>query len=285
MIHDRDLTAGGPWVRRLEDTVYGVFALHTPGNELLIASTTYDSDLTVEFHDLDSFALKRTFVWPDSQRTAYGRVDSVAISPDGQHLAAVFSGLSPEFVEIVNVGTKQVVFSGGLGMQGSDMIWATDDLLFFAAEFEHPDFAGGIVAVSLEQLAGDSAGIDLNVLVGFSPDEWATGKPFDFVFAHDFSQMAYVWLGDIWVRDLGPSPSSPRQLTTGPGGLVGPVFSPEGEYIAFVEYERYGLSDTYVMANHRSEPWFVSGMNPELTEAYLLEANTLVERMLVWSDR
>src|SRR5690625_3605275 len=283
-IHDMNLSANGGWQQRMSGSVYDTLALHLPGDELHVASTSFGGPVTVEIHDLDTFALKSTFLWTDSTAGAYGRVDGLAVSADGEHVAALVTGSAP-FLEIINRNTHEVLYQGNPGIVGTDMVWLTDDLLVFAADINDPNtsLAGGIVAVSLDELASDSPVINLGVFVGFASDEWAVAKPFDFAFSHDIDQLVYAWNGDLWVNELQGEPS--HQLTTGPSGLVGPVFSPDGNYIAFVEHQSYSLRDTFVIPSHREEPFFVASGNPELNEAYLLASNTLVETMLVWLDQ
>ncbi len=283
-IHDMNLTANGSWTSRLTaGTAWESIALHLPANELQVIGTSYGSPVTVEAYDLDTFGTKSTFLWTDSEALAYGGVEGLAVSPDGEHLAAIFSGQDP-FLEIINRNTHEVVYQGNPGIEGSDMIWVTDNQLVFAAEFDDPNvsFAGGIVAVSLDELAGDSPVINMGVIVGFEPNEWAVAQPFDFAFSHDGSQLVYSWNGDLWVNELVGEPS--HQLTTGPSSLVGPAFSPDGKHIAFVEHKSFSLRDTFVIPNHREEPYFVDGTNLPDTQAFLLQESTLVDTMLVWLD-
>lgn len=281
-IHTRNLGASGEWAVRLDSSVYEVVAVNQAGNVLLIAGATFGSPLTVRTYNLSNFALSDTFVWPDSAERDYGRVHGLAVSPDGKHLAAVISGVGDAFLEIVNRETKEVRFTGFLGMAGNDMHWLTDDLLVMSAHTPDPanNLAGAIVAVSLEELASGSETVNMSLLVRFNDDEWAVSTPTDFTFSHDGSQIAYAYNSDIWVRDLSDD-SAPHQLTTGPTGLVGPVFSPDGNYLALVEYQRYSLRHTFVIPNHRSDPVFIDGISTE-TDAYLLEARTMIDTMLLW---
>lgn len=281
-VHTMNLSMAGDWTVRLGSSVYEVITVHRPGNELLVANASFGSPLTVASYDLSNFALSGTFVWPDSEDRDYGRVHGVALSPDGKHLAAVISGVGDPFLEIVDRGTKEVRFSGRLGMAGNQLHWLSDDLLALVANTPDPanNLAGAIVTVSLAQLASGSSEINMNLLVKFTPDEWAVDVPGDFTFSHDLSQIAYAWSSDIWVKNLGDD-SAPHQLTSGPTGLVGPVFSPDGRYLALVEFQRYSLRHTFVIPNHRSDPFFIDGLSTD-TEAYLLEASTLVDTMLLW---
>lgn len=283
-ILDMNLTANEKWEKRLNaGTAWESIALHLPANEVHVIGTSYGDAVTVEAYDLDTFGTKSAFLWTDSEALAYGGVDALAVSPDGEHLAAIFSGQSP-FLEIINRNTHEVVYEGDPGLVGADMIWLDDDLLVFAAEINDPsvDVAGGIVAVSLEEMAAAPDSFNLYGIVGFAPNEWAVAEPFDFAFSHDWTQLVYSWNGDLWVNELQGEPS--HQLTTGPSGLVGPVFSPDGQYIAFVEHRTYTGRDTFVIPNHREAPFFVDSGNLVDTQAYLLQESTLVETMLVWLD-
>ena len=281
-VHTIDLGASGEWTVRLDSSVYEVIAVHEPENELFTANATFGSPLTVRTHDLDNFALTDTFLWPDSEERDYGRVHSLAVSTDGSHFAAVISGVGDAFLEIVNRETKEVRFSGFLGMASSDLYWLSDDLLVMTAHTPDPanNLSGAIVAVSLDELASGSGTVNMTLLVRFNEDEWAISTPADFSFSHDRSQIAYAYNSDIWVKNLEDD-SPPRQLTTGPTGLVGPVFSPDGSHLALVEYQFHSLRHSFVIPNHRADPVFIDGTSAG-TEAWLLEARTLVDTMLLW---
>lgn len=283
-IHDLDLSGNGRWTERLSGSNYEVTALRRAANELHIGGTSYGDPVTVASYDLDRFALLDTFVWPESSGFGYGRITGLAVSPDGAHLAAVFNGGSEPFLEVINRDSGAVIYSGHPGQAGTDMTWLTDELLVFAAEFSNPtpELAGGIVAVSLEDFAAASGTINMGVVVGFSADQWAVSRPADFAVSHDNSQLVYAWNKDLWVNDLAGAPS--HQLTTGPTSLAGAVFSPDNRHIAFVEYQSVGLRDTFVLPNHREAPYFVSSSNRPDTAAFLLEASTLVEEILLWQD-
>src|SRR5690554_6532502 len=126
-IHTLDLAAGEEWQQRLRSSVYEVAALHLPANELMIANTSMGSALTVAVHNLDNFALKRSFVWPGTDNRDSARVNGLAVSHDGLHFAAVIEGLGTDFLEVINTETREVLFSGSLGLAGTDLIWLADD--------------------------------------------------------------------------------------------------------------------------------------------------------------
>ncbi len=277
-----DLSADGQWIERLDSSVYETLAVQPERNELLAASVSFGSPLIVRSYSLANYSLTDTFVWPDSDTRDVGRVNGLAVSPNGTHLAAVLEGLGEPFLEIVERDTKLIRFTGYLGMTGSDLLWLSDDLLVLSTHIDDPagEVAGGIVTVSLTELASGSETVTLNLLVGFGTDEWAAAKPFDFTFSHDRTQIAYAWNSDIWVKSLTDN-SPPHQLTTGPSGLVGPAFSPDGNAIALVEYQRYTLRDTFIIPNHRHDPLFIDGTSAG-TQAFLLEAATLVNEIMLW---
>lgn len=281
-VHTKDLSVNGDWTVRLDSSVYEVIAVHQPAGELMTARATFGSPLTVSTHSLNNFALTDTFVWPDSAERDYGRVHGLAVSTDGKHLAAVISGVGDAFLEIVNRETKEVRFTGFLGMAGNDLHWLTDDLLVMSAHTPDPanNLAGAIVAVSLAELASGSGTVNMRLLVPFSADEWAVSQPTDFSFSHDGTEIVYSYNSDIWVRNLDDD-LAPHQLTTGPTGLVGPVFSPDGRHLALVEYQAYSLRHTFVIPNHRADPVFIDGISTE-TDAYLLEQRTMVDTILLW---
>src|SRR5690554_3181283 len=59
--------------------------------------------------------------------------------------------------------------------------------------------------------------------------------------------IAFVYGGDIWVADK--SGQNPRRLTINPGVELNPVFSPDGQKIAFTgNYD--GNTDVYVVPVH-----------------------------------
>src|SRR5690554_3783811 len=171
-VHTMNLSMAGDWTVRLGSSVYEVITVHRPGNELLVANASFGSPLTVASYDLSNFTLSGTFVWPDSEDRDYGRVHGVALSPDGKHLAAVISGVGDPFLEIVDRGTKEVRFSGRLGMAGNQLHWLSDDLLALVANISDPanNLAGAFVTVSLAELASGSSEINMNLLVKFTPD-------------------------------------------------------------------------------------------------------------------
>lgn len=280
-VHTLDLTAGAEWQQRLGSSVYEAVAVHLPANELMIANTSMGSPLTVATYDLDNFALKRSFVWPGTGDRDYARVNGLAVSRDGLHFAVVIEGIGTEFLEVINTQTREVLFSGSLGLAGTDLIWLADNLLAFSAHLNHPEWAGGIVAVTLDELANGGDTVSLGVIMPFDSDEWTFDQPFDFAFSPDMEQLAYAYNSDIWVKDLTDSTAAPRQLTTGPTGLAGPTFSPDGRYLALVERQSYSLQDTFVIPLDLPAPVFIDGANSG-TDVLLLEADTLVDVMLVW---
>lgn len=282
VVLSNDLSSNGGWTQRLDSSVYETLAVHPQQNELLAGSVSFGSPLIVRSYSLANYSLTDTFVWPNTDTRDVGRINGLAVSPDGVHLAAVLEGIGDPFLEIVERETKQTMFMGYLGMTGSDLLWLSDDLLVISAHINDPagEVAGGIVSVSLAELASGSETVSLNLLVGFGPDEWAGAKPFDFTFSHDGTQIAYAYNSDIWVKSLTDN-SPPHQLTTGPTGLVGPAFSPDGNFIALVEYQRYTLRHTFIIPNHQEDPLFIDGTSAG-TEAVLLEAATLVDEILLW---
>lgn len=64
-------------------------------------------------------------------------------------------------------------------------------------------------------------------------------------------KLAFVYAGDIWVAERDGS--NPRRLTSHPAEESGPVFSPDGNWIAFsAEYENN--TDTYVIPSSGGQP-------------------------------
>jgi tricorn protease len=65
------------------------------------------------------------------------------------------------------------------------------------------------------------------------------------------NKLAFVYAGDIWVA--GRDGSNPRRLTTHPAEENGPVFSPDGNWIAFsADYENN--IDTYIIPSSGGQP-------------------------------
>lgn len=283
IIHTMDLP-GGTWTRRLNSSVYNAEALHLPGRELFIGGVSLGSDLTVAIHDLDNFAIKSVFVWPNSAGQDVARIEGLAISRDGKYAAAMLRGSGPDFLEIIDIAERQIVHSQQLTPASlTDLQWLDGNRLVIVLDLQPatPELAGAIAAVSLDELIAGGDTIEIDLLVSFNEEQWALAKPHSMTFSHDLTQIAYSYQGDIWAGEIG---EAPHQLTYGPTTLTGPAFSPDGDDIAFVEHHSYAPNPTFVMPNHRGSPLFVDG-NGSDTDAVLLEDSTLVDRMLVWLPR
>lgn len=280
-IHSLDLPAGVEWQQRLSSSsVYGAAAVHRPANELMLASLNMGAPLRIAVHDLENFALKRTFVWPNSGDSDYFRIHSLAVSPDGQHFAVFIEGIGPNFVEIINTGSMEVLFKGALPMAGYDLLWLDGDTIAFSAQLVETEWAGGIVGVPLENLADDSETIEFGILLPFIAAEWALGQPSDLSLSANSRQLAYSYNSDIWLKDLTNNEAA-RQLTTGPSTLVGPAFSPDATHLALVARKTPTRSDTFVLPLNQPEPLFVDGPNSD-PAAVMLAVDTMVDSMLRW---
>src|SRR5690554_806912 len=115
-IHTSVLRTGSDWLERLSISGgYDVVALNLPANELYVAGLNFLDPMDVAVYDLATFGRKDEWLWPDT--VDLGRVEGLAVSPDGRHAAALLWGLGREtFLEILDLETREVVVSGFTGV-------------------------------------------------------------------------------------------------------------------------------------------------------------------------
>jgi len=280
-VHTLDLSSSDPWVARADADVYDAVAVVLSQNELLTATDSFGSAMVVEVADLETFGVVEEFEWPYDE--AVGRVNGLAVTGDGQHMAALLEGLGPPYLEVVNREDLTVVYSGLDLISDDTMTWTPDDELVFALDLSHeenPDRWGAIGAVPLDRLhdAGDELMIDLYAI--FTRAEWDAGVG-GVAVSPDGSELMYTRGGELWVMDFAPG-ATPHQLTTGPIYDGGAQFSPDGAAIAFAAGDRDFATETYVIPNHRDEPLFIDH-GQDSGDEYLTGEDTLVDRMLAWA--
>jgi hypothetical protein len=275
----RDPDNEDAWVERDSISVYEAASVILPQNEIYIANDSYGSPLTIEVKDLTTFGLKETFEWAYDE--SVGRVNGLAVTEDGQYLAALVEALGPTYLEILERSGKTVVYSG-LDIVASNMIWTTDNKLVLALNLsrdDNPEQWGAIGVVALERFqAATNANITIDLYATFNRAEWELGVG-SLGLSQDNSQLVYTLGSDLWVMDFTPD-ATPHQLTTGPVYKNGAQFSPDNKFIAFSAGGQYGLDETYIIPNHRSEPLFIT--YGQGGDEYLIGENTLAEKILAW---
>lgn len=279
-VHTWDLTRSNDWLTRLSFSNYDVVALNLPAAELFVAGLDMLDPMDVSVYDLNTFGLKRQWIWPDT--VDLWRVEGLAISPDGSHAAAILSALGEPFLEVINIADERIVMTDFTAMTSVDMEWVSDTELMFAmatAEYDVP-YHGAIVKMDLsDPMSGSGMELRFEVLAGFSQAEWGTVHSYRL--SHDGSQLVFARAGDIWVKDLTDPEAVPHQLTTGPTALSGATFSPDGSLLALVESHPYGLEQTFVIPNHRGAPILVDSRT-EAGSVWRIEDGNLMEEILVW---
>jgi hypothetical protein len=285
-IHTLDLDSepedADPWVSRESLSVYEAASVVASEGEVLVASDSFGSPVTVAVMDLSTFGLKENFEWTDDE--SVGRVNGLAVSRDGQHLAALLEGLGPSYLEVLERDGRSVVYSGLNVVSDPSMAWTPDDRLVLALDLsleENPERWGAIGVIPLDALyAATDEEITIELYATFTRAEWDSGGVRDIAVSADGSQLVYARAGDLWVMDLAPD-ATPNQLTTG-SSKTGAQFSPDGTEIAFVAGSDLGLRETYIIPNHRSEPLFIT--YGQSGDEYLTAEETLVDRMLAWIE-
>ncbi len=280
-IHAFDTSSGTEWQERLSYSAPWSTVTTIPmKRELLIANTSGANPVVVEVYDLGNFGLKRAFEWPDS--TSMTSLHDFAATQDGAYLGITMGALGDPFFEVIEVATGEIVYTGLDVIVGSNFVWTADADLIAVADLSYlndPDRWGAIVRVPLQSMLDSTDGnVDGYLLQTFTRAE------FDYLgylaLSPDDSELVYTRAGDLWVIEVYED-SEPHQLTTGPVGFHGAVFSPNGTHIAVAAGGRLGLDETYVIPLHRGPPLFIDhgqGVGNE----YLLEENTLVDWMLAW---
>lgn len=270
-----------PWVSRDTATVYEEAAVVLSQNEILIAGDSFGSLMTVEVKDLTTFGLKESFEWSDDE--SVGRVNALAASRDGRHLAALLEGLGRPYLEVLSRDDKTVVYSGLDIVSDDTLAWTPNDELVLALDLSaegNPERWGAIGAIPLERFYAADERITIDLYATFTRAEWDAGVG-DIALSSDGSQLAYTRGSDLWVMDFVQN-ATPHQLTTGPIYHGGAQFSPDGTAIAFAAGGRYGLKETYIIPNHRNEPLFID-VGQNAGDEYLIGVDTLVDSVLAWA--
>ena len=280
-IHTFNTDSGTEWQKRLSYSAPWSTVTTIPANrELLIANTSGAEPVVVEVYDLDTFGFKRSFEWPNS--TSMTTLHDFAATQDGAYLAITMEALSDPFFEVIEVATGEIVYTGLDTLVGSNFVWTADNDLIGVASLSYmndPSVWGAIVRIPLQNMLDSEDGnVDGFLIHTFTRAE------FDYLgylaLSPDDSELVYTRAGDLWVIEVYEE-SEPHQLTTGPVGIHGAVFSPNGTHIAVAAGGSYGLDETYVIPLHRGPPLFIDHGQGAGNE-YLLEDNTLVDWMLAW---
>lgn len=271
-----------PWVSRDTVSVYEAAAVALSQNEILIAGDSFGSLMTVEVKDLTTFGLKESFEWSDDE--SVGRVNALAASRDGKHLAALLKGGPRQYLEVLSRDDKTVVYSGLDIVSDDTLAWTPNDELVLALDLSaegNPERWGAIGVIPLERFqAATDERIVIDLYATFTRGEWDAGV-LDIALSSDGSQLAYTRGSDLWVMDFAPG-ATPHQLTTGPIYHGGAQFSPDGTAIAFAAGGAYGLDETYIIPNHRNEPLFID-VGQNAGDEYLIGVDTLVDSVLAWA--
>lgn len=277
-----DLSGDGGWQERFEIPVpYAVAAVHLPGRELYVAELDAQNPLFVNVYDLDGFGRNRSLVWPGTEDL--WRVEGLAVAPDGRHLAAQLEGIGVATLQVLDMQTETVVADLAVETVEGALAWTEDLELVFATVGPDADVQeyAAIVAVPLGSLTEAGDELLMSVMQGFTQGEWGGVGVEEIVLSQDGSQLAYVLDGDIWVTGREPD-AAPRQLTTGPTGVTGPAFSPDGSQIVFAGKRWDNPFDTLVLPNDDNGPHHVDIHNPDDSPALVLDTENLARRVLVW---
>ena len=282
-IHTMDLSANGAWLEKMSvATGYDVAAMDSSQNELYIAGMNMADPMFIDVIDLTTFAGKRSFLWPDTE--ALLRVEGFAAAPGGRYLAASLYGFGDPFLEVMDTESGTILYTADDLFVVSNMVWTADPYLMLAYEpagaFD-PDVYGAVIAIPLEQFLEGDDELGAFIVQGFTRAQWGLSGVTYLALSADETQLAYVLNGDIWVKDLTQD-GAPLQLTTGPTANVGPAFSPDGAYIAFVGRRTYGLSDTLVLPNDGTGPYIVDVGDYPNSQAYLVDKQNLVKEIMSW---
>lgn len=280
-IHTLDLDSSDPWVARANADVYDAVAVVLSQNEVLTATDSFGSPMVVQVADLETFGVLEDFEWPYNEDV--GRVNGLAVSSDGQHMAALLEDLGPQYLEVVNREDLTVVYSGLDLISDETMTWTPNDELVFALSLaveKDPDRWGAIGAVPLERFYEATDQLDIDLYAIFTRAEWESGVT-SVAVSPDGSQLMYTRAGDLWVMDFAAGAPT-HQLTTGPVYDGGAQFSPDGTAIAFAAGDRDFATETYIIPNHRDEPLFIDH-GQDSGDEYLTGEGTLVDRIMAWA--
>ncbi len=280
-VHTLDLGSSDPWVARANAGVYDAVAVVLSQNEVLTATDSFGSPMVVQVADLETFGVLEDFEWPYNEDV--GRVNGLAVSGDGQHMAALLEELGPSYLEVVNRADLTVVYSGLDLVSDETMTWTPNDELVFALDLSHekdPDRWGAIGAVPLDRFYDATDQLDIDLYAIFTRAEWESGVG-SVAVSPDGSQLMYTRGGELWVMDFEAG-ATPHQLTTGPIYDGGAQFSPDGASVAFAAGDRDFSTETYIIPNHRDEPLFIDH-GQDAGDEYLTGEGTLVDRVMAWA--
>ncbi len=186
------------------------------------------------------------------QLTAYDLGDgfgavSPAVSPDGQQIAFVlfpgFGGGNQVHIHVMDAtaGAVPVAITAG-NTQNFQPAWTPDGrIVFSSVEFDPgPPVTSGYASIWIAYANGASP-TQLTNPGGSSGDGNPTVSP-------DGSTIAFVRDAGIWMMDIDGG--NERAVLTGMA-FVSPVFSPDGEWLAFL---RIQLTDSEIMVVKLGEP-------------------------------
>lgn len=285
-VHTYDLRAGGLWQDRVEyDGASAAVAVDEPRRELVTAYTAGSEFVTVTVHDVDTFALKRTFQLPIGDNAS--SVRAVAVSRDGRYLALNLPDFGQPQVVLWDLEANAEVYRGLRNVQRSSFVFTPSGELLVPL---HP-FGINPPALMAFRIADLVASTNGNVpgtgLVEFTTEEWGSGtlKP---ALSRDGSKLVYESQGSVWLTELSyeegalMGASTPRRLTTGPEPGHGAALSPTGSHIAFTVGSAH-LASTYVAPTSLGEPILIDRTG-EAGSQYLLQPRTLVDYVLAWLE-
>ena len=147
-----DPTKRDQWVKRDSVSVYEAAAVALSSNELLIASDTFGSLMTVEVKDLNTFGLKESFEWSNDE--SVGRVNGLGVSQDGKYVAALVEGLGSPYLEVLDRVGRRVVYSGLDIVADDTLTWTANNELVLALNLSSegdPERWGAIGVIPLER--------------------------------------------------------------------------------------------------------------------------------------
>lgn len=251
--------------------------------ELLIANTSGSQPVIVEYRDLDTLGHTTELEWPDS--TQVSTLHSLAANEDGTYLALSMGILGNDFLEVIEVATGEIVYTGLSPAVDSNFFWTADDQLVVSLDLSYendPARGGAIVAFPLANLEASTDGnVDGTLLQMFTRAQWGDGVD-GLVLSPDGSEMLFERAGDLWLTDLVPG-AERRQLTAGPRRARRAAFSPQGTHLAFVSGGPVGLDDTYVMPIPSGQPVLID-YDQGAGNEFLLERQNMVDFMLAWLE-